>query len=116
MTIRAILALTTALLACDAALADRVAGIAGIPPARAATPQRSQAAPALLTGTVSGLRANGSQVEIDGKWYVLKPGRTVLLRRGLPLATSELALGQKLSFSLASAVPGEQALGVVHVP
>lgn len=116
MTIRAILALTAALLACDTALADRVAGIAGIPAARSATPQRPPAAPALLTGTVSGVRANGSQVEIDGKWYVLKPGRTVLLRRGLPVGAGELATGQTLSYSLASAVPGEQALGVVHVP
>ena len=116
MRTRIVFAVSTGLLACSAALADRVAGLAGIPPAKAMTAQLATAAPALLSGVVSGVRPDGSQVEIDGKWYVLKPGRSLLLRNGLPVDASVLAKGQKLKYSLASATPGEMALGVVHVP
>ena len=116
MRTRIVFAVSAGLLACNAALADRVAGLAGIPPARAAASKPVAVAPALLTGVVSGLRPDGSQVEIDGKWYVLKPGRSLLLRNGLPVDASVLAKGQKLKYSLASATPGEMALGVVHVP
>ncbi len=105
-----------ALLGCQLAVADRVTGLAGIPPARAAVTQPAAAAPALRSGTVSGVRAEGSQIEIDGTWYLLKPGRSLLLHDGLPVGASMLAKGQKLRFSLASATPGETALGVVHVP
>lgn len=98
------------------ARADRVVGIASIPPAKGAAASPAVAAVALRTGTVSALRSDGAQIEIDGKWFVVKPGRTLLLRNGLPAAASALAKGQKLSFTLASATPGETALGVVHVP
>ena len=111
-----VIAAASALFGSGIALADRVAGLAGIPPARATAPQPAASAPALQSGTVSELRADGSQIEIDGKWYVLKPGRSLLLRSGLPVDPSVLAKGQKLRFSLASATPGELALGVVHVP
>ena len=116
MRTRIVFAVSTGLLACSAALADRVAGLAGIPPAKAMTAQLATAAPALLSGVVSGVRPDGSQVEIDGKWYVVKPGRSLLLRDGLPIGASALAKGQKLRFSLASTVSGETGLGVVHVP
>lgn len=96
--------------------ADRVVGLASIPPARASAPSPSVAPVPLQTGTVSGLRGDGAQVEIDGKWFIVKPGRTQLLRAGLPVGASMLAKGQKLSFTLASATQGEKALGVVHVP
>lgn len=106
-----------ALLVCSVATADRVAGIAGIPPARAAAPpQANVVQPALQSGAVSAVRADGTQVEIDGKWYVLKQGRSMVLRGGLPVGAGALAKGQKLSFRLASTTPGETALGVVHVP
>lgn len=99
-----------------AALADRVAGLAGIPPARAAAPAAAASAPALLSGSVSAVQADGARVQIDGKWYVLKPGRSLVLRKGLPVGTDALAKGQQVKFSLATATPGETALGVVHVP
>ena len=98
------------------ARADRVVGIASIPPAKSGVAAPTAAAPPLQTGTVSALRADGAQVEIDGKWYVVKPGRTLLLRNGLPSGGGALVAGQRVKFSLASATPGETALGVVHVP
>lgn len=104
-----------ALVAGAPALADRVVGIAGLAPARAASAAVAPQPP-LRAGTVSGLRADGSQVQIDGTWYRLKPGRSLLLRDGRPVGTDALVAGQKLKFSLASATPGESALGVVHVP
>ncbi len=100
-----------------AAWADRVAGIASIPPAKAAAPPSpAVAAVPLQMGTLSALRSDGAQIEIDGKWWLVKPGRTQLLRNGLPVDASALAKGQKLAFTAASATPGETALGVVHVP
>ena len=116
MRTRIVFAVSAGLLACNAALADRVAGLAGIAPAKAVPAQSAAVAPALLSGVVSGVRPDGSQVEIDGKWYVLKQGRSLLLHNGLPVDASVLAKGQKLKYSLASATPGEMALGVVHVP
>jgi hypothetical protein len=112
--------LAAGLLCGGAARADRVVGIAGISAPRPATVQASASSPAaaaaLRSGVVSGLSVDGTQIEIDGKWYRLKPGRSLLLRNGLPVDTGVLAKGQKLRFSLASQTPGEQALGVVHVP
>lgn len=99
-----------------AAHADRVVGIASIPPAKGAAAPPAAAAVPLQTGTVTALRSDGAQLEIDGKWFIVKPGRTQLLRDGLPVSTSALVKGQRLSFTLASATPGEQALGVVNVP
>ena len=104
-----------ALLAIGPARADRVAGIAGLPPARAASAAVAPA-PALVAGNVTALRPDGTQVQIDGKWYRLKPGRSVLLRKGLPVGADALRVGQTLKFSLASNASGETALGVVHVP
>ncbi len=98
------------------AWADRVAGIASIPLAKAAAPPPAAVAVPLQTGTLSALRGDGAQIEIDGKWWLIKPGRTQLLRNGLPVDASALAKGQKLAFTAASATPGETALGVVHVP
>lgn len=99
----------------SAAWADRVVGIASIPPAKAVAAPAVAAVP-LQTGTISGVRGDGAQIEIDGKWFIVKPGRTQLLRKGLPVDAGTLATGQKLSYTLASATPGEKALGVVHVP
>jgi hypothetical protein len=96
--------------------ADRVVGIASIPPAKGAAASPAVAVRPLRTGTVSALRSDGAQIEIDGKWFVVKPGRTLLLRNGLPANAAALAKGQKISFTLASASAGETALGVVHVP
>lgn len=98
------------------ARADRVVGIASIPPAKGAAASPALPAPPLQTGTVSAVRSDGARVEIDGKWYVVKPGRTLLLRNGLPSGAGALVAGQRVKFSLASATPGETALGVVHVP
>ena len=98
------------------ARADRVVGIASIPPAKGAAASSAAAALPLQTGTVSGVRGDGTQVEIDGKWFVVKPGRTQFLRKGLPVDAGTLEKGQKLSYTLASATLGEKALGVVHVP
>ena len=116
MNMRIVIASWVATLACGTALADRVAGIAGIAPARATAAVTAASVPALRTGTISSLRADGTQVEIDGKWYVLKAGRSLLLRKGLPVGADVLAKGQQIKFSLASTTPGEMALGVVHVP
>lgn len=103
-----------ALLTSGAACADRIAGIAGIAPAAVSTTRPADAAQALRSGVVTAV--GPTKVEIDGKWYRIAAGRTLLLRKGLPVPASALAKGQKLSFSLASTTPGEQALGVIHVP
>jgi len=116
MRISIVIVAGVGLLGCGTGWADRVAGIAGIASTRAVPAQTAASAPLLRSGVVSGLRADGSQVEIDGKWYVVKPGRSLLLRDGLPIGASALAKGQKLRFSLASTVSGETGLGVVHVP
>jgi hypothetical protein len=110
------MATITALLVCGVVQADRVAGLAGIPATRSVAAQPVMPAPMLQSGTVTALWADGSQVEIGGARYLLKPGRSLLLRAGLPVGAGALAVGQKVSFSLASATPGEMALGVVHVP
>ena len=111
-----IMASVVSLLCVDTALADRVEGLAGIPPVRPVNVQSAGAAPALRSGTVTQARADASRVEVDGKWYVLKPGRSLVLRDGHPVGASALAKGQTIRFSLASSTPGETALGVVHVP
>lgn len=105
-------AVCAVLLVANVAQATRVVGM---PPPRAdqvrPTPPEN-----LRAGVVTGIRADGQQVEIGGKWFIIKAGRTQLLRNGLPVATTELSKGLSLKFTLASEVPGETALGVVYVP
>lgn len=117
MKARIVFAVSASLLACGVAVADRVAGLAGIPPAnKVGATQAATVTPALLSGVVSEVRPDGTQVQIGGQWFILKRGRSLLLRGGLPVDASVLAKGQQLKYSLASATPGEMALGVVHVP
>jgi hypothetical protein len=118
MQIPIVVVASIAWLVCGAARADRVAGLAGIPsvPSRSASAQPVATSPALLSGVVSAVQADGAYVDIDGKRYALERGRSLLLRNGLPVSTNVLAKGQRLRFSLASATPGEMVLGVVHVP
>jgi hypothetical protein len=116
MRFSCVIAIAAAAFGCGVARADRVTGIAGIPPAKATSSRAAASAPALRSGVVSDVRAERSQIEIDGKWLIVKPGRTLVLRKGLPVGIGAVVKGQTLNYSLASATPGEQALGVVHVP
>ncbi|MDH3209372.1 MAG: hypothetical protein OEM00_08645 [Burkholderiaceae bacterium] len=101
------------LFACGAVQADR---IAGTPPPKASQAYKTSPAKNILSGSVTDIDASGSQVQIDGRWYVIKQGRTQLLRNGLPLNTGVLSKGQKVRFSMASQTAGELALGVIYVP
>ena len=69
----------------------------------------------LKSGVITGTRADGAQLEIDGKWYVVKRGRTQVMRKDAVVGLATLTKGQKVRYRMASAVVGESALEVVYV-
>ena len=80
---------------------------------------RLPAPPPVASGVVARIRSTdprGSELEIDGRWWLLLPGRTAMMRDGRPVDARALAVGQTVRYAPATATPGETALGILHVP
>ena len=99
------------------AVAIRIAG--AVPDAQPVAASRLPAPPSVTSGVVARIRSTdprGSEVEIDGRWWLVLPGRTATMRDGRPVDARVLAVGQTVRYAPATATPGEKALGIVHVP
>lgn len=114
----ALAALSLALLAHAPARAMRAAG--DLPRAPAPVVVTPPPAPPTGSGVIAAVRASsdprGVRVQIDGRWWLVLDGRTSVLRDGRLVGAEALAVGQAVRFTLATATPGETALGIVHVP
>jgi hypothetical protein len=85
------------------------------PPLR---PDPAPAATDMATGVIDGMRVvhpRGPEVQIAGRWWLVLPGRTQVLRNGVLVDEKALTAGQRVRFLPASKTPGETALGIVHV-
>ena len=91
-----------------------------LPDARVGRPPPAVMAPVVQRGAITAIRADarqiGTQVEIGGRWLLVLTGRTVVRQGGLPVGVDALRVGQTVGFSMATATPGETAMGVVYVP
>lgn len=99
------------------AVAIRTVG--DLPEPQPTAASRLPAAPPVASGVVARIRSTdprGSEVEIDGRWWLVLPGRTALMRDGRPVDMRTLAVGQTVRYAPATATLGEKALGIVHVP
>lgn len=101
-----------------AARAFAVTGL--LPPS---TPPRitgsTVAVPETRSGVITAVRADparGTWIEIGGRALLVRAGRTVVLRNGLPVDVGTLRAGQTVKYSMATTTPGETALGVVDAP
>lgn len=100
--------------------AEAIRNLGEVPPPRGAAavaPQLPE--PPTASGVITGVRTDdprGMRVEIGGRWWLVLNGRTGVLRNGRLVDAAALAVGQAVRYQLATAVPGETALGVVHVP
>ncbi len=98
------------------AAAVRPVGDLPVPAARTAVdPPRPQAAGGVVTG-VRATHPRGTEIEIDGRWWLVLRGRTSVLRDGRLLDERALAPGQAVRYAPATLTPGETALGFVQVP
>ena len=98
-------------------MAIRIAG--AVPDPQPIAASRLPAPPPVASGVVSGIRSTdprGTEVEIDGRWWLLLPSRTAMMRDGRPVDARTLAVGQTVRYVPATSTPGEKALGTVHVP
>lgn len=101
------------------AVAVREAGDLPVRQARSASNASRPAAPEPRSGVVSAVRAvasRGTEIEIDGRRWLVLRGRTAVLRGDRLLDESALAAGMAVRYVPASSVPGEQALDFVQVP
>ena len=99
-----------------AAQAFRDAGVTRIGPPLQPDPAPSVAD--MTVGVIDGVRTvhpRGPEVQIGGRWWLVLPGRTQVLRNGVLVGEGALAAGQRVRFLPASKTPGEMALGIVHV-
>jgi hypothetical protein len=106
------------------ALASRVAGV----PAPSPDSVRQAAAPgaaashaddgsSMREGSISAISPKGDQVQINGSWLRVKSTHTHLFRGGRPMKQEDLAVGQKVRFTLAAGGEARRAtLGAVYVP
>ena len=91
-----------------------------LPDSRPDGPPAVVVAPVVQRGAITAIRPDarqiGTQIEIGGRWLLVLTGRTAVRRAGLPVGVDALQVGQTVGFSMATATPGETALGVVYAP
>ena len=100
--------------------AQAIYAAGALPDARSGEPPPAVVAPVVQRGVITAIRPDarqiGTQVEIGGRWLLVLTGRTVVRRAGLPIGADALQVGQTVGFSMATATPGETALGAVYAP
>jgi hypothetical protein len=85
-------------------------------PSQASAVQPPDESNSLRQGVVTALGTKGDQVEIQGRWHSIVPGRTHFFRLGQPVAADMLKKGQVLKFTLVAGSVNRNALGIVYVP
>lgn len=121
-----VLIATLVLCASSQAWAVRVANdvkpVAGA--ARPAAPSDDAAAAAvhaddsssMREGAITGVTTAHDQIEVNGSWLKLSPGKTRLFRQGKAVTSEVLVKGQLVKFTLMPGDAERSTLGVIYVP
>ena len=103
-------------------VANEVKPVAGA--ARPATPSGDAAAAAahaddsssMREGAITGVTTAHDQIEVNGSWLKLAPGKTRLFRQGRAVTPEVLVKGQLVKFTLMPGDAERATLGVIYVP
>ena len=67
-------------------------------------------------GAITGVTTTHDQIEINGSWLKLAPGKTRLFRQGKAVTSEVLVKGQLVKFTLMPGDAERATLGVIYVP
>ena len=67
-------------------------------------------------GAITGVTTTHDQIEINGSWLKLAPGKTRLFRQGRAVTSEVLVKGQLVKFTLMPGDAERATLGVIYVP
>ena len=84
--------------------------------AAAAAASHADDSSSLREGAITGVSTNHDQIEVNGSWLKLAPGKTRLFRRGTAVTGDVLVKGQIVKFTLMPGDAQRSTLGVVYVP
>ena len=84
--------------------------------AAAAAASHADDSSSLREGAITGVSTNHDQIEVNGSWLKLAPGKTRLFRRGTAVTGDVLVKGQIVKFTLLPGDAQRSTLGVVYVP
>lgn len=82
----------------------------------AAAASQADDSSSLRAGAITSVNAKNDQIEINGSWLRIAPGKTRLFQRGQSVGTDALAKGQLVKFTLLPGAVDRFTLGVVYVP
>ena len=121
-----VLIATLVLCASSQAWAVRVANdVKPVPgAARPAAPSDDAAAAAahaddsssMRVGAITGVTTAHDQIEVNGSWLKVLPGKTRLFRHGKAVTSEVLVKGQLVKFTLLPGDAERSTLGVIYVP
>ncbi len=67
-------------------------------------------------GAITGVTTAHDQIEVNGSWLKLAPGKTRLFRQGRAVTSEVLVKGQLVKFTLLPGDVERSTLGVIYVP